>query len=150
MHGQTILKALLSTRNVMSPSVTRIISEDAWTSTKINVDSIEPALFDCGNECFWPNLLQIILKKDHLILRVYYAFPYRVKYSCFYYPCVRIKKTPLKKLQKNHHEQITYYIVNTKTRNLEVSYVITRFRKIRKSDYQIFLNPSVHLSAWNN
>ena len=102
MHGQTILKTLLLIRNVMNPSVTRITSEDARKSTKINVDSIEPVLSDsdCGNECFWPNFLQIILKKDHLILRVYYALPYHVKYSCFYYPCVRIKKHPLKKLQK--------------------------------------------------
>lgn len=83
----------------MHPNVTRIISEDARKSTKINVDSVEPALSDCDNECLWPNLFQIILKKDHLISRVYYALPYRVKYSCFYYPCVRIKKLPLKKLQ---------------------------------------------------
>jgi len=100
MHGQTILMTLLFIRNVINLSVTRIISEDARKSTKINVDSIEPTLSDSGNECFWPNLLQIIQKKGppHLTSIL------RTSLSCeiflFLLFMCQNKKRPLKKLQK--------------------------------------------------
>jgi hypothetical protein len=39
------------------------VNEDATESAKTNVDSIEPTLSDCGNECFWPNVPHLMLKK---------------------------------------------------------------------------------------
>jgi len=48
------------------------------------------------------------------------------------------KKTSFEETTKNHQDQNTYYTVNTKTRNLEESYVITRVRKLGKTNISFF------------
>jgi hypothetical protein len=116
------------------------ISEDARKSTKINVGSIEPALSDCGNECFWPNLPHLMLKKGAPPLTSISRTSLSCEIFLFLLSTCQNQKTSFEEITINYQEQSTYHSVNTKTHKVQVSYVFTRVRKLGKATISFFIS----------
>jgi hypothetical protein len=85
------------------------VSEDARESTKINVDSIEPALFYCSNECFWPILPHLTLTTSSHEYITHFSIMWNIP---VYTVCVcQNQKTSFEEITINYQEQSSLHAI---------------------------------------